>query len=644
MEVNKHMLALSVKNLKKYFVLERILEDVSFDIEQGERAAIVGPNGAGKTTTFKIIAGDMEYDSGSINVVKGMNIGYLSQIPVFPDGYTIREVIVSAFDFLYEIKSKMEKLETQMGTTENEDEIKEMMRQYESLRTEFEIHDGYNIDYKIDMIASGLGISKDDYNKEFNILSGGEKTRICMAKILAQNTDILLLDEPTNHLDMDSVEWLEGYLNSYKGTVVVISHDRYFMDRVVNKIIEIDDGKSEVYNGNYSFYVEEKQRRIEIRMKQYENQQKALDKMEDVILQYRNWSNYKAAMNVQRAVNRIDKLDKPKVNRKTMGLSFDISQNSGNDVITVKNLNKSYGDKKLFKDAEMQLFSGNKAVILGRNGIGKSTLIKMILGEENVDSGYIKLGTNVKPVYLEQQFDTLGGSDKSVMDYFMDETKILNNKQVRNILAGFLFFGEDVFKSVSALSGGERTRLKLAEIMNSSNNLLILDEPTNHLDIDSKEALEDAILQYNGTVLVISHDRYFINKIADTIYEVENGSITSFYGNYEYFKTKKENLQKKLQMLNNNQKNNIDNKLTKQATEEQKEKRKSRKSPAKELEKIEKKIEKLENDKAELEEQMQLPEVVAEYEKIIELSKQNEQIQNEIEKLYEEWEQIAAEV
>ena len=529
------MVDISVKNVKKFFVIgENLLEDLSFDIQEGERVAILGRNGCGKTTLFKILTGEMDYDGGEVYVNPNKKLGLISQIPRFPAGYTVEDVLRSAFTELTSAKRKMEALEQAMA----QGATAEQLREYDALVNRFQSGGGYDMDVDVDKICNGLGITAAQRPQEFDSLSGGEKTRINLARLLLEKTDILLLDEPTNHLDLSSVEWLESYIKSFKGTVLIISHDRYFIDQVAQRVIEITDGHAEFYTGNYSFYMEEKQARFDLQLKQYEQEQAKLKQLGYTVERMKGWginnrTLYRRAMSIQHRMERIQKTQRPKT-EKTMKASFGEKDFSGDVVFKMKNVSKSYGDRVLFSDVNLNVEGGERIALLGDNGTGKSTFLKCLLGEEDC-GGRIQFGPTVKWGYLPQiiRFDH---PERSLYDTMLYE-KNLTPQMARDRLGAFLFQGEDVFKTVGTLSGGEQSRLRLCMLMDEKINLLILDEPTNHLDIASREWVEAAIEEFEGVLLFVSHDRYFIEKFAERIWLLENGTIRDFPCGYQKYRS-----------------------------------------------------------------------------------------------------------
>ena len=529
------MVDIQVKNLTKFFVIgENLLENLSFEIQEGECVAILGRNGCGKTTLFNILTGQMDYDDGEVYVNPNKKLGLISQIPKFPLGFTVEDVLRSAYADILRVKQKMELLECEMVKGATEDQL----REYDNLTNKFQSGGGYDMDVEVDKICNGLGIPAEMRSQEFTSLSGGEKTRVNLARLLLEKTDILLLDEPTNHLDLSSVEWLEGYINAFKGTVLAISHDRYFIDQVADRVIEISDGHAEFYSGNYSFYMDEKQARFNLQLKQYEQEQAKLKQLGYTVERMKGWginnrTLYRRAMSIQHRMERIKKTEKPKT-EKTMRATFGEKDFSGDVVFKMKNVAKSFGDRQLFSGIELNVEGGERIALLGDNGTGKSTFIKCLLGEEDCE-GKIQFGPTVKWGYLPQIIH-FNHPERSLYDTMLYE-KNCTPQVARDRLGAFLFQGEDVFKQVKNLSGGEQSRLRLCMLMDEKINLLILDEPTNHLDIASREWIEAAIEEFEGVLLFVSHDRYFIEKFAERIWLLEDGTIRDFPCGYAKYRS-----------------------------------------------------------------------------------------------------------
>ena len=529
------MVDIQVKNLTKFFVIgENLLQGLSFEIQEGECVAILGRNGCGKTTLFKILTDEMDYDDGEVYINPNKRIGLISQIPRFPQGYTVEDVLRSAYTQLLRTKEKMQQLEHDMLSGATEQQLKE----YDVLVNRFQSGGGYEMDVEVDKICNGLGITPEQRVQDFASLSGGEKTRVNLARLLLEKTDILLLDEPTNHLDLRSVEWLEGYIKAFKGTVLTISHDRYFIDRIAHRVIEIADGHAEFYSGNYSFYIDEKQARFDLQMKQYEQEQAKLKQLGYTVERMKGWginnrTLYRRAMSIQHRMERIKKTERPKT-EKTMKATFAEKNFSGDMVFSMKGFGKSFGDRTLFSDVELTVEGGERIALLGDNGTGKTTFIKCLLGDEDFQ-GKLRFGPTVKWGYLPQtvHFDH---PERTLYDTMLYE-KNCTPQTARDRLGAFLFQGEDVFKKVQELSGGEQSRLRLCMLMDEKINLLILDEPTNHLDIASREWVEAAIEEFEGVLLFVSHDRYFIEKFAERIWHLEDGEIRDFKCDYRKYRS-----------------------------------------------------------------------------------------------------------
>lgn len=537
------MIVCSVNHIAKSFGGNIIFEDLSFEVHEGNRVGLVGRNGSGKTTLLKLLANQESVDAGAIHWKKGLKIGYLAQIPDYRD-LTVKEVLKTAFEQLVETETKLQQLEVEMGQELTPTDLDRLMNQYGKLQDDFILNGGYEMDAQMDRVSHGLKIT-DLIDKPFSLLSGGEKTKVGLALSLLKKPELLLLDEPTNHLDLMAIEWLGTFLKEYSGTIILISHDRYFLDEVVTKVLDMEDGEIELYHANFSGFLKEKEERLLREFQEYQEQQRKIKKMKEAIKRLRDWANranppsaalHKRATNMQRALDRIEKLDRPKLDVKKMAIDFEANDRSGKDVIKLEDVSKSFGSRTLFEKVNMLVQYKNRAAIVGENGTGKSTLLKMILLECESDQGTVKVGSNVKVGYLSQHvFNTIG--NESVIDIFRSEVTV-NEGEARHILARFLFYGPAVFRKVNQLSGGERMRLRLAQLMYQDINLLILDEPTNHLDIDSCEVLEEALEQFNGTILAVSHDRYFLNKLFNKIYWLQDGTIHFFDGNYDWAKGK----------------------------------------------------------------------------------------------------------
>lgn len=621
------MVDISVNNLTKFFVIgENLLDGLSFEIQEGECVAILGRNGCGKTTLFRILTKEIDYDDGEVYVNPNKRLGLISQIPIFPDGYTVEDVLRSAFSELLRIQKAMVRLEQKMlsGATQ------EQLREYDSLSNRFQSGGGYGMDVEVDKICNGLGISAEQRRQDFASLSGGEKTRVNLARLLLEKTDILLLDEPTNHLDLNSVEWLEQYINAFKGTVLAISHDRYFIDQVADRVIEITDGHAEFYSGNYSFYMDEKQARFDLQLKQYEQEQAKLKQLGYTVERMKGWginnrTLYRRAMSIQHRMERIRKTEKPKAER-TMKASFGEKDFSGDVVFKMKGVSKSFGERSLFADINLNVEAGERIAILGDNGTGKTTFIKCLLGEEDCQ-GKIQFGPTVKWGYLPQIIH-FSHPERSLYDTMLYE-KNCSPQMARDRLGAFMFQGEDVFKTVGNLSGGEQSRLRLCMLMDEKINLLILDEPTNHLDIASREWVEAAIEEFEGVLLFVSHDRYFIEKFAERIWLMENGQIRDFRCGYQKYRSILEH-------------EAAANPVVKQIPKEKKEKPKGgTKDTDKLVRRLEREIEKQEAFIADLDAKIEVS--GADYQELTRLLQEKEAAEEKLMELMEQWETAQAE-
>ena len=616
------MVDISVNNLTKFFVIgENLLQGLSFEIQEGERVAILGRNGCGKTTLFRILTKEIDFDEGEVYVNPNKRLGLISQIPIFPEGYNVEDVLRSAYRELQQVQKKMRQLENMMqaGATESQ------LREYDGLSSRFQAGGGYEMDVEVDKICNGLGISQEQRSQEFASLSGGEKTRVNLARLLLEKTDILLLDEPTNHLDLNSVEWLENYIKAFKGTVLAISHDRYFIDQIAQRVIEIVDGHAEFYSGNYSFYMDEKQARFDLQMKQYEQEQAKLKQLGYTVERMKGWginnrTLYRRAMSIQHRMERIKRTERPKAER-TMKATFGEKDFSGDVVFKMKNVSKSFGERTLFSDVNLNVEAGERIALLGDNGTGKSTFIKCLLGEEDC-TGKIQFGPTVKWGYLPQiiHFDH---PERSLYDTMLYE-KNCTPQTARDRLGAFMFQGEDVFKSVGNLSGGEQSRLRLCMLMDEKINLLILDEPTNHLDIASREWVEAAIEEFEGVLLFVSHDRYFIEKFAERIWLLEDGTIRDFRCGYQKYRSILEHEAAAKQVM-------------KLPAKEKKEKPKGgTKDSDKLVRKLEREIEKQEVAIAAMDEKIQA--AAADYQELSRLMEEKEAAEEQLMALMEQWE------
>ena len=632
------MIEIQVNNLVKSFeVGKNVLDGLTFQVDQGERVGLLGRNGAGKTTLFKILTGELDYDEGSVVIGQGRRVGLISQIPVYPAGYTVEDVLRSAFSRLESLAEEMRALEARMAAGESDPAI---LKRYGTLSERFEAFGGYDTDVAVNKIANGLSIPDSQRQQLFDSLSGGEKTRVNLGRLILEDTDILLLDEPTNHLDLHATEWLEEYIRGFHGTVVTISHDRYFLDRTVTRVIEIQDGKAEFYSGNYSFYAVEKERRYQERMKQYEKEQAKIQQLEKAAEQLRVWAfmgmdkTYRRAISMEKRIERMRTTSKPTKARK-MDARFSSAEFHGDEVLGIRNVSKSYGDKHLFEGISLKVEGGERIALIGDNGTGKSTLIKMIVGELYPDDGRIKTGPQVKEAYLPQivHFDH---PDWNLVENMMAAKRGLSAQSARNRLAAYDFRGEDVLKPVSVLSGGEQSRLRLCMLMDDEINFLILDEPTNHLDIDSREWIEEAVEAYDGTLLFVSHDRYFINRFATRIWELADGTITDYPCGFAQYRQMKAQEEAERAAAPKPEKER-----EKPAAERPQRGNKAQQAARRQLTICERDIARAEEHIAALEADMEA--AACDYEKLNELVGQKDAAQAELDALYERWEQLSEE-
>lgn len=636
---------LSCQGISKSFGEKVILEDASFHIEEREKAALIGNNGAGKTTLLRIIMEEIHSDAGQVVLAKDKRIGYLAQYQDVQGHLSVYEELLSTKQYIIDMEERLRAMEVQMKNASGE-ELDRLMNSYTRLTHEFELENGYAYKSELMGVLNGLGFTEEDFTKQVATLSGGQKTRVALGKLLISKPDILLLDEPTNHLDMESIAWLETYLLNYPGAVFIVSHDRYFLDKVVTKVIEIDAGQVRMYAGNYSAYAEKKAQLRDAQYKAYLNQQREIKHQEAVIVKLKSFNREKSikrAESREKMLNKIQRIDKPVEVQSQMRLSLEPRVVSGNDVLTVEDLAKSFPQQKLFSNISFQIKRGERVALIGNNGTGKTTMLKILNGLLDADAGSFSLGAKVQIGYYDQEHHVLH-AEKTIFEEISDTYPTLTETQIRNMLAAFLFTGDDVFKVISSLSGGERGRVSLAKLMLSEANFLILDEPTNHLDIASKEILEEALNSYTATVLYVSHDRYFINQTATRILDLTNQSVVNYIGDYDYYLEKKEELTEKYapsaQEATEEAKEETpsEGKLTwQQQKEEQARKRKQEN----ELKKVEKRIEELETRDKEIDDTLVLPDVCTNVGRCAELSREKDKIQAELEELYEKWEELA---
>lgn len=636
------MIECGVKNLKKYFGADLIFENITLDIKQGEKIGVVGKNGVGKTTLMKILVNEEYADDGDIYIRSGSRVGYLEQIPDYDDSITGMDILYLAFTDLYKIKDEMKELEEKLKDTDNNLHEK-VLKAYGKLEEKYELRGGYQIDEKLSKVIGGLGIERL-VKRRFNTLSGGEKTKIILGKVLLEEPDILLLDEPTNHLDMSSVEWLQSYLSDYKGAVMLISHDRYFLDSIAEKIIEITPEEAQIYQGNYSYYVVEKERRFLEAYRHYKNQQRKINTMEEQIKRYRIWGKsrdsdkmYKRAKELEKRLEKLDRLEKPRLNSRKIRLSSEGVNRSGYKVVTLKDVTKRY-NKTLFERINLDIYYSDSIGLIGDNGTGKTTILRIIEGSESCDEGEIKIGSRVKIGYLRQE-EEFPNPSMDLVEYYHRELDVTLS-EARNQLAKVLFTGDDVFKTLEVLSGGEKTRLKLGILLYRKVNLLILDEPTNHLDIDSREILEETLADFEGTILFVSHDRYFINKLADRIVEIEDKKIRTYNGDYDYYKMKKaEFLEMEAERKKKEKEDREKQHKEKESKEEKSQLSKNqRRILTQEKEEVEKNIENIEKVVEEIE--LSMNEHKRDGQKLKELYLEKEEYEGKIEKLIKRWEEI----
>lgn len=636
------MIVLSCNNLNKSFGIDSILENVNFTVNEYDKIGIIGVNGTGKTTLFKIISGIYGYDSGDIYTSKDCEIGYLEQNTNFHSENTILEEVLEVFKDVIEMEKYLRDLEhkiSEESSNTNSTTLEKLMNEYSNKLEAFSDMNGYGYKSEAKGVLKGLGFSDEDMDKPISILSGGEKTRVLLGKLLLKKPTLLLLDEPTNHLDSEAIEWLEVFLKQYKGTVILISHDRYFLDQVVNRIFEIHNKKLKTYNGNYSDFIKASAIEKELELKKFEDQQKDIKKQEESIERLKAFGrekHLKRARSKEKALAKVDVLDKPEAYRKKAKIEFNPSVTSGNDVLQLRDISMGYGERILFKDLNLDIYRGEKVALIGANGIGKSTLFKIIMNEITPLSGDIKFGTNVNVSYFHQEQKTLN-LDNTIIDEIWEDNKQLTQTSLRTMLGAFLFEGEEVFKKISTLSGGERARVAILKLILSNANLLLLDEPTNHLDIDSKEVLEEALSSYTGTIFTISHDRYFLNTVVDKVLVLDENGITEYLGNYDYY------IEKKKQVQEINTVEVIEEKTKTQLKEEKRKEREQREAEKKNRVKrqnIEKEIEETEAKIEEMDVLLCQEEVYSNPEKSKDVSLQKASLEEKLSALYEEWESL----
>ena len=633
-----HMIVLSAQNVAKSFGVNEVLKDVSFTLQQGDRMGLVGVNGCGKSTLMRIIAGMESPDSGEISMARGTRVGYLAQQDMVTHGASVWAELEKVYEPVFEMEKKIRSLEAEMEHAhEDAARFARLSSEYDRLCRSCEEADGYAWKSLVSGVLNGLGFKPSQYEQNVDSLSGGEKTRLCLARLLLQKPDLLLLDEPTNHLDMETLQWLENYLSAYKGSVLVISHDRYFLDHVCTCMVEILMGTSEQYGGNYTRYIAQREERFETRIRAYELQQKEIERQQAIIARYRMFNREKsirAAESREKALERMEKLDKP-VDERAIRFKFEARRRTGEDVLMVRDVSKSFGEKHLFSGLTLHVRAGDRVALIGPNGVGKSTLIKLIVGEETPDTGDIRYGANVDIGYYDQHQSTLH-PEKTVLDEVWDRFPRMEQSDVRGALGMFLFTGDDVFQPIRTLSGGEKGRVALTALMLRKDNVLLLDEPTNHLDMDSREVLEDALSGFGGTIITVSHDRYFINRVANRIIEMRPDGVTEYIGNYDDYVERKSRPVEQEAVAG------------KTRTELDKEKRREKlnKQALRQLkvraQEAERAVGLKEEEIAQLEAQMADPELYANAQRAAEINRAYQKAQAELPLLYEQWEQAEA--
>lgn len=626
------MIELALNKLQKYYGATMVLEDITCEVQTGEKVGIVGCNGCGKSTLLKIIMGIEGYESGMLSIRKGASLGYLEQMPDYPENYKVKDVLNTAFEKVDSVYKQLRKLESELSMA-GEENSQRLLKKYSEVQVLYESLGGYEKEEKLSKVCTGLKITDGFRERMFSKLSGGEKTTVILGKILLQKPDILLLDEPSNHLDLEAMEWLENYLKEYNGVVIIVSHDRYFLDNVATKIIEIEDMVSKSYYGNYTAYVNEKEKQLQLQLDAFEDQQKKIKAMEKTIAQLRDWASrgdnnkfIRRAVSMEKRLEKMKKVDKPTLERPKMNLNLSLGDRSGNDVIVVDGLSKSFGDKEILLDAHLLVRYGERTALIGSNGSGKSTLIKILIGEDSDYSGKAQLGSSIKVGYLPQQV-IFNDEEFTVLECFRENKSILEGK-AREYLSKFMFYGESVFKKVKNLSGGERSRLKLALLTYEDINLLILDEPTNHFDIDSIEAMEETLKEFEGTIFFVSHDRYFINVLSKRVVELKNGVLDSYDGNYEYYKSKR---------VQNTEESKTEDKIIKKTIKNSAEKNDTAKKKINPyaISRLEEQIAELEKTLSGIDAEMAIN--ASNYEKLNELYLIKSQIQKELDEALDKW-------
>lgn len=643
---------LSCNNISKAFIENTVLKNISFHVEEKERVAIIGNNGAGKSTLLKIIMKELAPDDGEVIISKNKTLGYLAQHQNLAGEQSIYDELLSVKEDIINLEKRMRSIEETMKHAEG-DSLSDLMDTYTRLTHEFELKNGYAYKSEIVGVLKGLGFSEDDFSKQTDKLSGGQKTRVALGKLLLTKPDIILLDEPTNHLDMESIMWLENYLLNYDGCVIIVAHDRYFLDKIVTKVIEIENASALVYNGNYTDFAQKKAMLRDAQLKQYYNQQREIKHQEEVIAKLRSFNREKSikrAESREKMLNKIEVIEKPVDHQASMHFSLEPRVVSGNDVLSVKELKKSFNSLLLFENLNFEIKRGERVAIIGKNGTGKTTILKIINGISEADNGIVKLGSKVQIGYYDQEHNVLN-MNKTVFDEISDEYPTLTNTEIRNVLAAFLFTNDDVFKRIGDLSGGERGRVSLAKLMLSEANFLILDEPTNHLDIASKEILEQVLASYTGTVLFVSHDRYFINKTATRILDLYNGTLVNYIGNYDYYLEKCEELSAiaasasavkpaDKAMTDSFSNDSAQSGASKSDWQAQKEEQARLRKLSNDIKKLEDTIDKLEKRNEEIDELLTHEDIFTNVAKLMELNKEKSEIETQLEEFFEKWSEL----
>lgn len=632
------MIALSCNNLTKSYIVDKILDDISFSINEGEKAGLVGLNGAGKSTLFNILSGEISPDSGSISYPKNYSIALLKQQLFTSETNSIYEELLGVFENLSKMENELRSLEVQISEESQQagsSLLDELMNRYSNLTELFQENNGYGYKSEVKGVLRGLGFSEADFEKKLYELSGGQKARVSLGKILLENPEILLLDEPTNHLDIEAIDWLEKYIKDYKGTIILISHDRYFLDNTVGKILHLENGGLQVYNGNYTEFIKKRKANLDALRRQYESQQKEIARQEAIIKKFEQVKRadvVKLVKSRQKMLDKMKKMDEPSGENKKTHMRFDPQVQSGNDVLKLRDLSIGYNEQPIFEDINLDVYKGDHIGIIGPNGIGKTSLFKSIQGIIPAIAGEVTVGHNVNIGYFDQEQTNLNMAN-TVLDEIWDDYPNLTHTEIRSLLAQFLFMGDDIYKEVSSLSGGEKSRLSLLKLMLSKSNLLLMDEPTNHLDIDSKEILEDALSKYTGTVLVISHDRYFLNKVSDKILEMNLDGVTEFLGNYDYYLEKKA----KEKMQGDEDTSEATKTELKALKKKEKERQKATSKERRKVKDLESAISECENKISELEQQLCEPEVYSDHEKSLSINEDLTNVKKLLDSYYEKW-------